>query len=418
MRKKLYDLMNQRAAVLNAAETALTAENREEYNSQMEKLGNINADIERIQNLIQEQDRTFMASAPSASETRDMAEERCNDLTRGREIKFSADEILRMARNADGDGTLFSGTIAQPTGAGANVNDNIGECSVLDLVRVEDMTGLSGWQEPYAISDMTTAVGAPASTAGTARTKHDPTFGIAEIKPYEVTTTSYVDRNIRRLSPVAYVTKIQQMALRALRNKAAALIFNGDAENTHVMYGMINGTNKAGSSIIDTIAATVTASKGVVDVDLLDNLYFAYGDNNTVGGNGMIFLNKTDLKALGKLRGTNEKGKLFAVNPMTGDACRGTISDGGMIVPYMVCSSIQAIHGTSQPASTAADLMTCVYGDPTNYLLGLFGDYTVRIDESVKAVERLDTILGDMMIGGNVVANKGFVVAKIEKATT
>lgn len=53
-----------------------------------------------------------------------------------------------------------------------------------------------------------------------------------------------------------------------------------------------------------------------------------------------------------------------------------------------------------------------------NYLLGLFGDYTIRVDESYKAQQRLLTILGDAMVGGNVVANKGFVVAKIPKATT
>ena len=54
-----------------------------------------------------------------------------------------------------------------------------------------------------------------------------------------------------------------------------------------------------------------------------------------------------------------------------------------------------------------------VYGDPMNYELGLFGDYTVRVDESVKAVERMLTILGDAMVGGNLIVDKGFVVATV-----
>ena len=54
-----------------------------------------------------------------------------------------------------------------------------------------------------------------------------------------------------------------------------------------------------------------------------------------------------------------------------------------------------------------------VYGDPMNYELGLFGDYTVRVDESVKAVERMLTILGDAMVGGNLIVDKGFVVATL-----
>ena len=43
--------------------------------------------------------------------------------------------------------------------------------------------------------------------------------------------------------------------------------------------------------------------------------------------------------------------------------------------------------------------------------LGLFGEFTIRVDESVKAVERMYTILGDAMVGGNLVVDKGFVVA-------
>ena len=53
------------------------------------------------------------------------------------------------------------------------------------------------------------------------------------------------------------------------------------------------------------------------------------------------------------------------------------------------------------------------YGDPMNYELGLFGPYTVRVDESVKAVERMLTILGDAMVGGNLIVDKGFVVATL-----
>ena len=54
-----------------------------------------------------------------------------------------------------------------------------------------------------------------------------------------------------------------------------------------------------------------------------------------------------------------------------------------------------------------------VYGDPQNYELGLFGYYTVRVDKSVKAVERMLTILGDAMVGGNLIVDKGFVVATL-----
>ena len=43
-------------------------------------------------------------------------------------------------------------------------------------------------------------------------------------------------------------------------------------------------------------------------------------------------------------------------------------------------------------------------------------DFTVRVDESYKAQERLLTILGDVMVGGNLVVDKGVVVATVPKA--
>ena len=230
--------------------------------------------------------------------------------------------------------------------------------------------------------------------------------------------TSLVDRNIARLSPAAYMQKVQSMAFRALRNKIAALILLGDSENAHVMYGMQNGTNKDNASIVATIAATVANSKGKVDEQLLNDLYFAYGNDYEAGGNAMLFCNKADLKALGKLRGTNEKLRLFAINPMQGQANRGTISDGGMIVPYLLDPNLTAVEGTAQAASSGADKLCCVYGDPMNYLLGLFGDYTIRVDESVKAIDRVNAILGDATVGGNVIVKDGFVAAKIAKAAS
>ena len=89
--------------------------------------------------------------------------------------------------------------------------------------------------------------------------------------------------------------------------------------------------------------------------------------------------------------------------------------DGGVIVPYSIASNLTALSGTTQGS---AAIQTMVYGDPMNYELGLFGDYTVRVDESVKAVERMLTILGDAMVGGNLIVDKGFVVATLPKTPT
>lgn len=70
-----------------------------------------------------------------------------------------------------------------------------------------------------------------------------------------------------------------------------------------------------------------------------------------------------------------------------------------MILPYTISSKT--------PENTI------LYGDPFNYMLGLFGDYLIQVDTSVKSVERMIAVLGDVLVGGNLVVDKGFCVAKI-----
>ena len=129
-------------------------------------------------------------------------------------------------------------------------------------------------------------------------------------------------------------------------------------------------------------------------MNTLDDLYFAYGADTELAGEAVLQLTKADLKAFGQLRGTNEKGRLFTITPQ-GNGNRGIIADGGVQIPYVLV-----------PDLSSGDL---IYGNPLHYMLGLFGDYEIRVDESVKAVERMHTILGDVAIGGNVVEHRGFV---------
>ena len=166
------------------------------------------------------------------------------------------------------------------------------------------------------------------------------------------------------------------------------MIVNGAVDGTKTSYGIKTAKNKANTNItkIDTYTA--------IDENTLDDLYFDYGADSELGGEAVLQLTKADLKAIGQLRGTNEKQRLFTITPQ-GNGNRGVIADGGVQIPYVLV-----------PQLTAGDL---IYGNPMHYLLGLFGDYEIRVDESVKSIERMHTILGDAMIGGNVVEHEGFV---------
>ena len=404
MRRKMNDLMAKRAGMLAEAEAAYKSGDHDAYTAKMTAIGNINSEINEVKALIDEQDRQFLAKAPDVREEAEKAAERGNALMKGGEVKFSTAEVRKAI-------TLATGTLVQPTGVGTDIHDIVGGAvsSIVDQVRVEDLSGMGAYQEPYVISEPTATVNTVASKAGSARTAStDPTFGVAEIKPYEMTVTSFVDRNLARLTPANYYAKVYSMAMKAMRRKLAGLIVNGDGETTHVMHGIKTATNKAGSAIY------ATENVSAVDVNLLDTLYFAYGTDDALEPNARLLLTKQDLKAIGKLRGTNEKQRLFAIEPDMGNPNVGIIRDGGVVIPYTICSDLTSLDGAT--ASSSAAIQTMCYGSPANYLLGLFGDFSVRVDESYKAQERLLTILGDAFVGGNLVADKGFVVATVPKS--
>ena len=51
-----------------------------------------------------------------------------------------------------------------------------------------------------------------------------------------------------------------------------------------------------------------------------------------------------------------------------------------------------------------------IYGEPYAYMLVLFGDYEIRVSEDYKFGEGLLTVKGEVMAGGNIIADKGFIV--------
>lgn len=406
LRRDLNDQISQRTTRLEAAAAALEANNQADYTAAMEDVKNFNASIERLQDLIREQDKKILAApAPTAAEQRDMANERGNALMKGDAIRFSTDEVRRAVMNQV---TLATGTLVEPTGAGSNIRDPLGNVvsSIVDQVYVQNLTGMSAYLEPYVITETVATTGKVKTQAGNARSSStDPTFGVAKISPYEINVTQYVDRNIGNLSPADYYAKIYSMAMRAMRRKLAGLIVNGDGQASPDMFGIKTAKNVAGAAIYGTVNVSA------IDETLLDSLFFAYGSDEAIGPNARLYLNKADLAAIGKLR-NDDKERVFRIRPEGGNPNVGTIEDGGTVLPYTIVSDLTALSASTAGSSP---IQTMLYGDPMNYEVGLFGDFTVRVDESIKGVERMHTILGDAMVGGNLIVDKGFVVATVPK---
>ena len=116
MRRKLTEKLQERTALLEKAEGLLKEGKRDEYRAEMEKVRNMNADIDDLKGLIAEQDRKFMEKAPDLAEEKDKAEERGNALMKGQEVKFTALEVskaLFLPRAAvEKSVTLATGSLA------------------------------------------------------------------------------------------------------------------------------------------------------------------------------------------------------------------------------------------------------------------------------------------------------------------
>ena len=390
-RARLNDLKSQRASYLENAERELNAGNTAEYKVQMAKAQELNPQIEDLNSLVKEYDRYDIAHAPKfGNDPKDM-KAMGEMLLAGERVGFTSDIVKQaLVRNT---ATVFSGDIVAPTGGGAQINDgNAAQVSgLIDQVRVETFDGLAAWEESYLKQLPTATHGKPATVGGTTRTDSGPEWRKAKLMAHEVQTTAFVDRNISKLSPAAYAAKAQGYALASLRREVNKLIVNGDGTESPEVFGFINAKNTRAENIFET------SSVKAIDEDTLRTMVFGYGGDEEVSANARLVLDKINLAALGALKiGTNDKRPLYDI---TQQGNTGTIKSGGLIVPYTIASAIGS--------------KTMAYGDPMAYLLALFGSYTVRVDESVKSVERMVAILGDVLMGGNLVQDKGMLIANL-----
>lgn len=397
IRQKWMDAKAKRAEFINQAEEALSKGNVEEYKGLMDKARAFNPEIESYEDLMAEAEKftgKAFAGHPLDKEAKEKALERAEALKKGQLVSYSTEEVMKgLGFHVPKSLLLSEETLVMPTRTASTVRD--GETpvsSILDQVAVMDLTGAQSYAVPILTKDLEAHTGDPFELTGTKRQESDAEFDSAEINPYEVNVTSYVDRNLYRLTNVDYERVIRTSAMRALRREVAALIYNGGGTK---MLGIKGGKTVDGVSLVKT----VTVSEIVPG--FLDDVVFAYGGDEETGGNARLFLNKKDLQAIGKLRYEDNK-RVYSIVPDAGNHNTGRIIEGGLIIPYTIGSALTDY-------ASAGSAISMVYGDPTNYLLGLFGPYSIRVDESYKAAERMNTILGDAFVGGNIVAPGGFI---------
>lgn len=293
---------------------------------------------------------------------------------------------------------ISSGKLATPTGV-SGINELVGSrvSSIIDMVKIVDCSGMGANKVAYLDADMAAAA---TQVEGSAVTATDPTFGYVEIKPTSIRTMAQISEQVKAQTPLLYREKVVEQAMLALRKKAAELVTAALKSST----------------LVHSIAASLDSSKkGVINDKTLRALALAYGGDESVVGEAVLFLNKTDLIAFGDVRGTNEKKVVYEITPDAANPNTGTIKDGGLVVKYCINSNLTALAGTAQ--STGAAQPTMFYGNPQCLELDLFKDYTIRTSDDFAIDKGLETIIGASELGAGVVVKNGFVTLTIAKGT-
>ena len=248
------------------------------------------------------------------------AEERAKRFAETHKTSISVEETRSgISKRAT---TVAGGTLATPTGVSGINDENDGVSSIIDMVSVVNCEGMGSNKVAYVATGMTASVQTEGSPINSG-TASDPTFGYVTISPTNLGVFSQISKQAKKQTPLQYEAKTKKLALDALRKKASASI--------------VVAALKASSLVDDQTAALDANNKGKLGADTLRKLVLAYGGDEFSGGQGVLFLNKTDLIALGDIRGTNEKKAVYEIIP-DANPNTGIIKDGGMSVRYCICS--------------------------------------------------------------------------------
>ena len=288
--------------------------------------------------------------------------------------KAFADSGKMTIDNAEARAVLVSsGTLATPTEVGG-INDPVGArvSSIVDLVKIVDASGMGAYKAAYIDTDATAAT----QIEGGEYNGSDPVFGFVEIKPQTEAVLSYISKQARKQTPLAYQQKVNESALVALKKRVAKII-----------------TDKVIASELAT-----KISGAALDEKFLRKVALGYGGDEGIVGAATLFICKADLVTLGDVRGSDKK-PVYEITPDASNPNTGIIKDGGLSVPY--CLNANLTSGTA------------IYGQGHCFELALFSNYEISVSDDFAFNKGLLAIAGDVEVGGDVVVKHGFVVATV-----
>lgn len=260
------------------------------------------------------------------------------------DVELRAESLMNTGK-MEMKALLSTGQIATPTAVGGiNGLAEIG-VGIVDDVKAVALTGNGAYKVGYKATNAAAAAvtdGQPISSTG-------PTFGVVTINPAEWGTLDTISNQVKKVSPLAYEAEVEASALIALREYASDKII-----------GAVQASDLKG---------TITQA---IDKDYLTGLLLSY---TSIAGKGevVLYLNQTDLKALGAVRGTNEKRRLFDITFDPGTTKSGIISENGMACKFRVIDKLTT--GTQ------------LFGQPKTIEMPMWDGYKIDTDEGGKYFE-------------------------------
>lgn len=267
--------------------------------------------------------------------------------------------------------TVASGKLAQPTKVDG-INDLVGAqvSSIIDLVKVVNCVGMGDHKIAYMKAGAAAAANHTEGSAATTATLAE--FDFVTIRPQSVAVLDFISKQAKKQTTLQYAAKVQAQAMVALRRRAAQVV-------TEALKN---------SELVTEVPGTA------IDATTLRTIVLKYGNDESIVGGAVLFLNKKDLMSFGDVRGTNEKKALYEIVP-DGNGNTGTIREGGVSVRYCINSNL-----------TTGEMF---YGNPQALELDLFSDYEVKVSEDFAFDKLMDTIRGDVELGSDVTVLGGFI---------
>lgn len=370
------------------------------------ELKKIRDDLDKVIGEIEEAEKAqeeALAGETGGDDTGDDGEERSRRRSVRRYDTRAAAEFQRTGRRTVKDVRSFirsavlssSAGVVGPTGVGGINNPIAGPSALIDLLKITDCTGMAAYKVAVMKADGTAA----AITEGSAPAESEPTFAEVTFSPASFGTLAYVSKEIRKQSPLTYEEKVYESARRALRKK-----LNGVAAAAII-----------GSSLNDKYEIAAATGAAAFDANLLSNIILAYGGDEGVDGEAVLFLNKADLKAFAAVRGTNEYLPVYSIIPDAGTPSTGVIRDNnGLSCRYCLCSDVAALSTANLTTTAKA---TMFYGNPQAAELALWGGFDVEVNDGYKFAEGLLTVRGEVTGDVDVTAQGGFVVVNAKKSS-